>query len=254
MKNEGGREAGKCSKVVPDRGDQCMFSFLWSRRLFCNVFPYPVCKAELIGDWYANRQGAQNTIIFLIIRQYYWRTDVPCANSNGGPNTKKKILAHCVWSRLPIGGGGHRCANILAHRSTLLTKKETTCTSTMLVVWRHIYPARFKEAHRTVRCASPIFIPIACKLSFTNRKRKYVAEKTTATLKSKQTSIATVRYPILTVACFPIPLLFHYPLPLKTSRHLVTNESRRKACLHKNSGLPLVGFTNEAFYVESHYL
>jgi len=138
MKNEGGREAGKCSKVVPDRGDRCLFIFLWSRRLFCNVFPYPVCKAQLIGDWYENRQGARNTIILLIIRQYYWRTDVPCANSNGGPNTKKKLLAHCVWSGLPIGGGGHRCANILAHRSTLPTEKETTCTSTMLVVWRHI--------------------------------------------------------------------------------------------------------------------
>ncbi len=52
-------------------------------------------------------------------------------------------------------------------------------------------------------------------MNFTNRKRKYVAEKTTATLKSKQTSIATVRYPILTVAFFPNPLLFHYPLPLR---------------------------------------
>jgi hypothetical protein len=34
--------------------------------------------------------------------------------------TQKKIretvLAHHAWSGLPIGGGGHRCANILAHR------------------------------------------------------------------------------------------------------------------------------------------
>ena len=43
----------------------------------------------------------------------------PCANRSGGPNTKKILLAHCAWSPLPIGGGGHRCANILAHRSTL---------------------------------------------------------------------------------------------------------------------------------------
>jgi hypothetical protein len=28
MKNEGGREAGKCSKVVPDRGDRYLFIFL----------------------------------------------------------------------------------------------------------------------------------------------------------------------------------------------------------------------------------
>ena len=26
------------------------------------------------------------------------------------------LLAHHTWSALPIGGGGHRCANILAHR------------------------------------------------------------------------------------------------------------------------------------------
>ena len=146
MKNEGGREAGKCSNVVPDRGDRCLFIFLWSRRLFCNVFPYPVCKARLIGDWYENRRGAQNTIILLIIRQYYWRTNVPCANSNGGPNTKKKLFVHCVWSGLPIGGGGHRYANILAHQSTLRTEKETTCMSTMLVVWRLMSCTFFYEA------------------------------------------------------------------------------------------------------------
>ncbi len=117
MKNEGGREAGKCSKVVPDRGDRCLFIFLWSCRLFCNVFPFPVCKAQFIGDWYENRRGARNAIIVLIIRQYYWRTDSPCANRNGGPNPKKIFLAHCAWSALPIGGGVHRCANILAHRT-----------------------------------------------------------------------------------------------------------------------------------------
>ncbi len=89
MKNERGREAGKCSKVIPDRGDRCLFIFFWTRSLLCNVFPFPVCKAQLIGDWYENRRGAPNTIIFLIIRQYYWRTDSPRANSNGGPNTKK---------------------------------------------------------------------------------------------------------------------------------------------------------------------
>ncbi len=91
MKNEGGREADKCSKVVPDRGHRCLFIFLWSLRLFCNVFPFPVCKAQFIGDWCENRRGASNTIIFLIFHQYYWRTNAPCANSNGGPNTKKSV-------------------------------------------------------------------------------------------------------------------------------------------------------------------
>jgi hypothetical protein len=35
-----------------------------------------------------------------------------------------------------------------------------------------------------------------------------------ATLKSKQTSITTVRYHLLPVASLLIPLIFHYPLPL----------------------------------------
>jgi hypothetical protein len=45
----------------------------------------------------------------------------------------------------------------------------------------------------SVRCASPNFMLIAYYLGFTNRKRKYFEEKMTAALKSKQTSIATVR-------------------------------------------------------------
>jgi hypothetical protein len=72
-------------------------------------------------------------------------------------------------------------------------------------------------SHRlTVRCASPIFIPIAYYLGFTNRKRKYFEEKTKATLKSKQTSIATVRNHLRTLASSPTPLIFHWSLPLNT--------------------------------------
>jgi hypothetical protein len=101
VKNEGGREAGngKCSKDVLDRGDRCQFIFLWSRRIFCNVFPYSVCKAQLIGDWYETK-GARNTTSLLIIRQFYWRTDVPCANSTGGRNTKKKIVGSLCLVRI----------------------------------------------------------------------------------------------------------------------------------------------------------
>jgi hypothetical protein len=72
--------------------------------------------------------------------------------------------------------------------------------------------ADYKQDDR-VRCASPIFMLIAYYLGFTNRKRKYAEEKTTATLKSKQTSIATVRTHILTVVSLPTPLIFRYPLP-----------------------------------------
>jgi hypothetical protein len=70
MKNEGGRESGKCSQMVPDSGDRCLFTFLSSRRVFLNVFLFPFCKAQLIGDKHENRQGAPNTILILIIRQY----------------------------------------------------------------------------------------------------------------------------------------------------------------------------------------
>jgi hypothetical protein len=50
MKKEGDREASYCYNMVSDRGDRCLFNFLCSRRLFFNIFPFPVCKAKLIGD------------------------------------------------------------------------------------------------------------------------------------------------------------------------------------------------------------
>ncbi len=57
---------------VLDRGDRCLFTFLSCRRLFFNIFPFPVCKAQLIpvGNWHENRQGALNTVLLLLIRQY----------------------------------------------------------------------------------------------------------------------------------------------------------------------------------------
>jgi hypothetical protein len=68
-----------------------------------------------------------------------------------------------------------------------------------------------------VLCASPIFMLIAYYLGFTKRKRKYVEEKRTATLKSKQTSIAKVRKHLLTVVSLPTTLIFRYPLPLMST-------------------------------------
>jgi hypothetical protein len=48
-----------------------------------------------------------------------------------------------------------------------------------------------------------------------------------ATLKSKQTSIATVRKHLRTVASLPTSLTFHYPLPLKqeNSSHVILSEA-----------------------------
>ncbi len=56
---------------------------------------------------------------------------------------------------------------------------------------------------------------IAYYLGFTNRKRKYIEERTAATLKSKQTSIATVRKHLLTVVSLRSPPIFRYPQPLR---------------------------------------
>jgi hypothetical protein len=60
MKNEGAQEAGYCSKMVSDRGDRCLFAFLCCLHLVFNAFPFPLCKAQLIGDWHENRLGAPN--------------------------------------------------------------------------------------------------------------------------------------------------------------------------------------------------
>jgi hypothetical protein len=80
---------------------------------------------------------------------------------------------------------------LMAHRTHKNTKLLGIATF-HITYWR-TEPKNFKkEADRTFRCASPIFIQIAYKLGFTKRKRKYIEEETTATLKSKQTSIAMV--------------------------------------------------------------
>jgi hypothetical protein len=49
MKKEGVKEQ------VSDRGDRCLFNFLCGCRLFFDVFPFPVCTAQFIGDWLENR-------------------------------------------------------------------------------------------------------------------------------------------------------------------------------------------------------
>jgi hypothetical protein len=87
-----------------------------------------------------------------------------CANRSGGPNTNKFVLAHCAWSPLPIGGGGHHCANILAHRSTL--QAHTTSVRKgyiyLQIFQYHVqfYIAYWQTEQFGAPCL-PIFIPIA---------------------------------------------------------------------------------------------
>ncbi len=117
----------------------------------------------------------------------YWRNDVHLRKWAMLTRHSEPIIFFPVRSAISIGAG---------------------CIGAPLVL------AEYKEDD-SVRCASPIFMPIAYKLGFTNRKWKYVKEKTTTTLKSKQTSIATVRYHLRTLASFPAHLIFHWSLPLK---------------------------------------
>ncbi len=63
----GGREASYCKNIVSDRGDRCLFNFLCDRRLFFNVFPFPVYNAKLIGDWLENRRSAPNCSVRLFL-------------------------------------------------------------------------------------------------------------------------------------------------------------------------------------------
>jgi hypothetical protein len=132
--------------------------FLMLPCLFFNKLPFPFCKAQLIGDLHENRQGAPNRTILLLIRQYYLRFDAYCANSNGGLNTKKFgkhnvkiLLAHSVWSALPIDGEVHQSANILAHRCTLAPKLKywrthDPCTNS---IGEPMHPAPLLMVHRT---------------------------------------------------------------------------------------------------------
>jgi hypothetical protein len=84
--------------MVSDRGDRRLFIFLYCLRLFLNVFPFPVCKAQLLGDWYEYRRGAPNTIIFLIIRQYIGAPMYPAPIVMADRTQKKIIGSLCLVS------------------------------------------------------------------------------------------------------------------------------------------------------------
>jgi hypothetical protein len=83
-------------------------------------------------------------------------------------------------------------------------------------------------------------------LGFTNRKRKYFEEKTTATLKSKQTSIATVRNHLRTLASSPTPLIFHWSLPLRLDCDLKSGSSILR-CLEKKTQQEIIRASQDMF-------
>jgi hypothetical protein len=134
--------------------------------------------------------------------------------------TRKKVIGSlCLVSisywrrgisvRQYIGGPMFPAPFLLADRTQKMYRNvgqgEATHGSTVLAHFScHI--KRIKEADRTVRCASPIILALQTGKGNTPKKRRR-PHKTI-----KQTSIATVRNYILTVACFPTFLFFHYTL------------------------------------------
>ncbi len=58
------KEGGSGNKLLLEYGfglgDRCLFNFLCGRRLFFEVFTFPVCTAQFIGDWLENTLGAPN--------------------------------------------------------------------------------------------------------------------------------------------------------------------------------------------------
>jgi hypothetical protein len=128
-----------------------VYFLVYSSHLFFEIFPFPVCTAQFIGDWLENRRGTPNSFKFILLY-------VRCAISNGAggicaPKIFKLSFAdffscsvrHYYWRRV------HRCANILADY------KEDDC----------------------VRCASPSYqSPINCALQTGNgntlKKRRWL--------------------------------------------------------------------------------
>jgi hypothetical protein len=80
--------------------DVCLL-FKCSHHIFFNVFPFPVCKAQLIGDWYENRRGAPKCLV----RFFLFCPPIGNFYMYFVPNKFVNFLCR-----------GHLCANILAHR------------------------------------------------------------------------------------------------------------------------------------------
>ncbi len=93
----------------------------------------------------------------------------------------------------------HCCVNKLAQRKPILNSSADLFHSP----WRQQFAAF---------CLFVRTLPID--FALLGRKRKYIKIKTTAKLKAKRTSIATIWYLCRTYATFPTPLGSHYKLPL----------------------------------------
>jgi hypothetical protein len=88
-----------------------------------------------LSHWFIANKMSLN-VRYLTIRQYYWRTDAPCANIMADRTRKKKSAKHSL--------------NIIGAQCLV-----------NIAYWRRGTSVRQYPHRLTVRCASPIFIPIA---------------------------------------------------------------------------------------------
>ncbi len=101
-------------------------------------------------------RGAPNTIIFLIFRQYYWRTDAPCANRSGGPNMKKKIIGALCLVSIVYWRTDTPCANSISARkppAPILMADQTQKMDKDVRILN-------RQGGEIIRCANNMFIYI----------------------------------------------------------------------------------------------
>jgi hypothetical protein len=95
------------------------FDFLLRRCLAFNIFPFPATTAKLIGDFYNNRRSAAHgcprfaySLVFLMLRQYFWRYDSYSANRQSAANMKIRenfFIGAAKGPASPKGAANARC-------------------------------------------------------------------------------------------------------------------------------------------------
>ncbi len=112
-----------------------IFELLFRRHLVLNIFPFQVCTAKLIGEFYNNRQSAANRcprfaypFVSHMLRQYYQCCDSYSANRRSAANMQnprkssywscKSALLHLKAQRKrtasPLSTGSNAAPIILA--------------------------------------------------------------------------------------------------------------------------------------------
>ncbi len=66
---------------------------------FFNVFPFPLCKAQLLGDWYENRRGAPKCSVSFFLF-------CPPIGDLYGTFYLTSLSIFCIWCAISNGAGG----------------------------------------------------------------------------------------------------------------------------------------------------